>query len=199
LNEPLRAPWREDAAPGLISALLDAWFGEPDARGDFAFRPVWFRADPAFDGAISRFAAASAAAVAGWVPHLSGSARGALALTLLLDQVPRNLFRDDPRAVAGDPQARRVADAAIAAGFDQQLPALQRLFLYLPFEHSEHLADQERACALIGALGLPGATDYAWRHRQIIARFGRFPHRNRALGRTSTEAELAFLREFPGF
>lgn len=199
MSRPPPAPWREDAAPRLIDALLDAWFGAPDERGNFAFRPVWFHADLAFDRSMRRFAEASAAAVAGWMHHLSRSAEGTLALALLLDQVPRNLFRDDARAFSGDPQARHVAGAAIAAGFDRLLPAMQRLFLYLPFEHSESLADQERSCELIDTLGMAGPSAYARRHRDVIARFGRFSHRNRLLGRASSDAERAFLAEFPGF
>jgi uncharacterized protein (DUF924 family) len=115
-------------------------------------------------------------------------------LCVLLDQVPRNLFRGQGRAFASDAAARAIAREAIDQGFDRNLPQPQRLFLYLPFEHSESLADQDESVRLIGALDEnPTWKDYAIRHRDVIARFGRFPHRNAALGRRNTAEETAFL------
>ena len=117
---------------------------------------------------------------------------------LLLDQVPRNLYRDDPRAYPGDAAARAVTRRAIEAGFDRELGQAQRLFLYLPLEHSEVLADQEDCCRLVEELtDNPDWADYARQHRDIIARFGRFPHRNTVLGRESTPEEQDFLNR-PG-
>ena len=124
-------------------------------------------------------------------------APGTYALAILLDQFPRNMFRGRAKAFATDAKARAVAAAAISKGFDRALPVVERRFLYLPFEHSEFLADQERAISLFAGLGDALSLDYAIRHRAIIARFGRFPHRNGALGRASTMAEIAFLAQ-PG-
>ena len=139
----------------------------------------------------------AAGALDGWV----ASARGSLALVLVLDQVPRNLFRGKARAYAYDGEARAVATAAIAQGFDGILLPAERMFLYLPFEHSEALGDQERAIELFAALeAFPetrGITETARRHAEIIRRFGRFPHRNAALGRAETAEEATFLKE-PG-
>lgn len=125
-----------------------------------------------------------------------------LALVLLLDQVPRNCFRDQPQAFATDSQALEIARVAVAQGFDQQVTPVQAWFFYLPLEHSENLADQEESVRLFRALSLrhPASADtldYAERHRAVIARFGRFPHRNAILGRPSTPSELTYLAE-PG-
>ena len=116
-------------------------------------------------------------------------------MCLLLDQLPRNIWRGTPRAYATDARAREVANAALAAGFDHGLPAEQRLFFYLPFEHSELAADQDRSVELMMSLGDAEWLDYAERHRAVIRRFGRLPHRNEALGRASTLEELAFLEQ----
>lgn len=186
------------ASAVLARDVLRVWFGEPDARGEVGFRREWFTVDPAFDRAIGdRFGAAMRRAIAGELDAMAEDAHGALALILLLDQLPRNVCRGTAAAFAGDERARVIADRAIARGSDRTLPTLMRLFFYLPFEHSEHLADQDRACQLIGGLGDPGVFAYADRHRAVIRRFGRFPHRNAALGRTSTPEEEAFLAE-PG-
>ena len=111
----------------------------------------------------------------------------------MLDQLPRNIHRGRPEAVAADEKARAVARRAIERGFDKELAKPRRLFLYLPFEHSESLADQDLALELISALGDEEQTYWARRHRDAIARFGRFPHRNAILGRDSTAEEMAFL------
>jgi uncharacterized protein (DUF924 family) len=174
-----------------IDDLLAFWFAPEN-------RDRWFTPDPAFDAEIARrFAPLIADALAGRLAHWVEEPRGALALCLLLDQFPRNVWRGTPRAFAGDDQARRVAEEALARGHDQALAPEERLFLYLPFEHSESLADQERCVALMGQLGDAEWLDYAVRHRDIIARFGRFPHRNAILGRAGTAEELAFLQQ-PG-
>ncbi len=140
-------------------------------------------------------------AAAGRCADWALEAEPCLALILLLDQLPRNLFRGSAKAFATDAQAREAARAALARGFDRSLPASWRQFIYLPFEHSEDLADQDLSVKLATALArdpaFARALDYAERHRAIIARFGRFPHRNAALGRVSTAEEEAFLKE-PG-
>jgi uncharacterized protein (DUF924 family) len=155
----------------------------------------WYRKDDAFDVDIRRrFAATHAKAIAGELDSWALTAEGALALLILLDQFSRNLYRGDARAFAGDSVARAVADAAIADGFDHRVDPALRQFFYLPFEHSERMEDQGRSVSLFTALG--GETlPYAIEHRDIIARFGRFPHRNAILGRTSTPEEQEFLDE----
>jgi uncharacterized protein (DUF924 family) len=176
--------------------VLEFWFGpEP-----FAHRKIWFEKDAAFDLACGRFAAARQAAVRGDLDGWATTPRGMLALVLLLDQFSRNLYRGSAEAFAADAKALGLAREAIACGFDQALGPVERMFLYLPFEHSEDLADQDEAVRLFTALApeLGGDTlDYTRRHREVIARFGRFPHRNAALGRVSSPAELAYLSE-PG-
>jgi uncharacterized protein (DUF924 family) len=183
-------------------ALLDFWFGAPGSPHHDQWREIWFKADPAFDEDLrARFAAAQRAAAAGAYDDWQSSADGCLALVLLLDQLPRNLYRDTPAAFASDEKARAVARHALAQGFDRGLPDVRRCFLYLPFEHSEDLADQETSMSLFAALPSNATNDeslaYAKRHYEIIARFGRFPHRNAVLGRKSTPEEEAFLKE-PG-
>ena len=154
----------------------------------------WFHKDAAFDAEIAaRYRASCEAAAAGRLAHWETTPEGALALVILLDQFPRNIFRGSARAFAADPLARAVADRAIARGFDQRIPKAERLFFYLPFEHSEERADQERAVALVRALGDAEQLKWAELHADIIGRFGRFPHRNAALGRTTSPAEQAFL------
>jgi uncharacterized protein (DUF924 family) len=178
------------------SDVLAFWFGGV-AGDDFASRNgVWFRKDEAFDAAIrDRFAGLQATAAAGDLSAWEDEPRSTLALVIILDQFPRNMFRGTPRAFATDAMALAVAKRAIERGFDSHLQPVERLFLYLPFEHSESLADQERSVALMSSLGDPNALDYAERHRAVIARFGRFPHRNALLGRLSTPEEIVFLGE----
>jgi uncharacterized protein (DUF924 family) len=154
----------------------------------------WYKKDDAFDAEIrQRFLATWDAALAGQHDDWQDSDDGTLALLIVLDQFPRNMFRGDPRTFASDPKAREVADRAIARGVDQRLDSVMRQFVYLPFEHSEDLADQQRSVALFKALGDAENLRYAEIHEDIIRKFGRFPHRNQVLGRTTTEAEAAFL------
>jgi uncharacterized protein (DUF924 family) len=154
----------------------------------------WWEKDDAFDKLVrSRFLPPHEAAARGELADWEDSADGALALVILLDQFPRNMFRGSPHAFATDPLARAVATKAIAHGFDQKIDPGIRQFFYLPFMHSELLADQHRCCELYEALGDAGLAEFATVHRDIIAKFGRFPHRNRALGRTTTAAEQDFL------
>ena len=154
----------------------------------------WFAKSDAFDADIkSRFLPTYEAAAKGELADWEATPESALALIIVLDQFPRNMFRRDPRAFAADAAARAIADRALARGFDQQVPEDQRLFFYLPFEHSEAMADQERCCALFRTLGNADQLRWAELHADIIRRFGRFPHRNAALGRTTTPAEKAYL------
>ncbi|MFZ0401360.1 MAG: DUF924 family protein [Pseudolabrys sp.] len=154
----------------------------------------WFTKDDAFDKEIrERFFDTYEAAAAGKLSDWEQSAQGALALLILLDQFPRNMFRADARAFATDPLARAITAGAIVRGFDSQVPKELRGFFYLPFEHSEDLADQERCIALNKAIGDAENLKWAEIHANIIRRFGRFPHRNAALGRTITPEEQAFL------
>jgi uncharacterized protein (DUF924 family) len=176
--------------------ILDFWFGAAPLQT----RPEWFRKDAGFDQRIrSQFGDAIEAALA--TPDPAGWPAGAeerLARILLLDQFTRNTFRDTPRAFAGDAQALALALALIDSGADRTLAPLQRWFAYLPLEHAEDLALQQRSVALYEAMAerdpaMAGAADYARRHRDVIAEFGRFPHRNRILGRDNTAAEAAYL------
>jgi uncharacterized protein (DUF924 family) len=155
----------------------------------------WFARDDAFDARFrARFLAAHEAAAAGRSHGWLHSAEGALALVLLLDQFPRNAFRGTPRMYATDALARQAADAAVRAGFDRAVAEPLRQFFYLPFMHSERLEDLERCVALNTELG-GESLRYARHHREVVARFGRFPHRNQILGRESSAEEERFLRE----
>src|SRR5262245_6169788 len=154
----------------------------------------WYAQDAAFDSEIAaRFSALWQEAAAGKLSIWEETPEGALALTIVLDQFPRNVFRGDARAFATDPLARAVAHRAIVRGFDQAVPQAERTFFYLPFEHSEDLADQERAVALFRATGDADLVKWAELHADIIRRFGRFPHRNAVLGRVTTSEEQTFL------
>ena len=162
----------------------------------------WFERDAALDFEIARrFGETYALARDGKLSDWENTADGALALLLLLDQFPRNMFRSEPEAFATDEKARAIADRAIARGFDLQIPQSLRPFFYLPLMHSEHLADQDRCVALVSErLGKDSSNyPYALAHRDVIAKFGRFPGRNVALGRQSTPEELHFLHNDPPF
>jgi uncharacterized protein (DUF924 family) len=154
----------------------------------------WFSKDPVFDDDIRRrFLGRHEDAAAGRLSRWEATAEGALALLILLDQLPRNMFREQARAFASDPLARAIAAGALVRGFDAQAPDGMRGFFYLPFEHSENLADQERAVSFYKASGDADGLKWAELHADIIRRFGRFPHRNKALGRATTPDEQAFL------
>lgn len=155
----------------------------------------WFARSSDFDDACARFAPAVADARAGKLDHWQETPDGSLALCLLLDQLPRNLFRDTADAFASDPAARAVADRAVSLDHDLTLPEDRRLFLYMPFQHSEALEDQRRAVRLITERtpSNPLWVDYACLHLSIIRWFGRFPHRNAVLGRENTPEEQTFL------
>lgn len=193
-----------------LGEVLDYWFGRsPDDAGMLAEKgALWFGAGTAVDEEIrARFAGLREEAVAGRLERWLAVPRGRLALVIVLDQFSRNLFRNDPRAFAHDGLARAWTDEGLHLGADRVLRACERVFLYLPLEHSESLADQQRSVECFRALRdeAPAALcarfdeffDYAVRHHDVIARFGRFPHRNAVLGRESTAAEAQFLRQ-PG-
>ncbi len=154
----------------------------------------WFSRDDAFDAQVrARFLQTYEDAAAWRLEGWTRSAESTLALLIVLDQFPRNMFRGTPRAFAADALAREIAAGALAEGYDRAVPAALRGFFYLPFMHSEDLADQERCVALYRELGEPEGIKYAEIHADIIRRFGRFPHRNAVLGRTTTAEEQAFL------
>ena len=182
--------------------ILEFWFGNPSQPDYGKPRKVWFVKKSAFDEEVrSRFLSTYQQAAAGELDTWQDSPRSCLALILLLDQLPRNLFRNQPQMLATDPKALSVAQHAVAQGFDQEFLPVQRWFIYLPFEHSENLQHQHRAVELFSTLEddlESGETiDYAYRHLRVIERFGRFPHRNAILGRESTPEEVAFLKQ-PG-
>ena len=177
--------------------VLLFWFGPREVRGRRDKR--WFEKDEAFDRECCvRFLALHEHAAAGRLSAWTEQPAPCLALILLIDQFPRNMFRGTARAFATDAAALDAARHAVAEGFDRGMLPVERLFVYLPFEHSESLAEQERACELTKPLrAFPETADayaYAVAHRDIVARFGRFPHRNALLGRESTAEEIEFLK-----
>jgi len=190
------------ALPAELGQVLDFWFGAPEADGYGTNRPPWFAKDDAFDRAIhERFAMIHERLHDGAMAELVLDPDAALALIVALDQFSRNMFRGSPRMYASDERARAFATAAVGAGIDRLLVPVERWFVYLPFEHSERPDDQERSLGLFGDLAWHEPSrkglESAGRHHAIVARFGRFPHRNAVLGRTSTAEEEAFLKE-PG-
>jgi uncharacterized protein (DUF924 family) len=186
-----------------IEEILRFWFGDSPSNGQGKSRKVWFLKDPNFDQEIrTHFLADYEKAAQGQLEDWQSSPQGCLALTLLFDQFPRNLFRGQPEAFATDEKALALVRAAIAKGFDQALPPIQRWFLYIPFMHSESLADQQYSVELFRQLSaeepeIASAYEYAIKHLQVIERFGRFPHRNSALNRATTPEEAEFLKQ-PG-
>ncbi|WP_095144596.1 MULTISPECIES: DUF924 family protein [unclassified Pseudomonas] len=197
----MTAPWQP---------LLDWWFGSADSPNEVAAQKggLWFGKRDSQDlEARTRFGDLVEQALAGGLPEWTQRPEGWLALVLLLDQLPRMIFRENPKSYAGDLRAQKLVAQGIAADFDRQLRPIQRVFIYLVFEHCEHLAVQNEAVSRFAQLlaEQPEAEravfadnlDYAERHQTIIARFGRFPHRNAVLGRESTAEELVFLSK-PG-
>lgn len=190
--------------------VLEFWFPSDSSRAN----ALWWGKDEALDAEVrERFDATLRDAKAGALDHWAATARGRLALIIVLDQLSRNILRGDPQTYAADDRARSLTHAGLEAGEDRELAPIERLFFYMPLEHSEELADQERCVELTRALAgevaadpeadatrrerFANFVDFAIRHRDIVARFGRFPHRNALLGRPSTAEELAFLTE-PG-
>ncbi|GAB4173791.1 MAG: DUF924 family protein [Coleofasciculaceae cyanobacterium] len=185
-----------------VQEILEFWFGKPDDLDYGKSRKVWFIKNPEFDREVrSRFLPVYQQAAAGELDDWKASPQGCLALIILLDQFPRNMFRGQPQAFATDPQALAYAKHAVTNSFDRELLPIQRQFIYLPFEHSENLTDQHQCIKLFSTLqDYPeciSGVDYAHRHFQVIERFGRFPHRNEILGRQTTPEEAEFLQQ-PG-
>ncbi|OKH19239.1 DUF924 family protein [[Limnothrix rosea] IAM M-220] len=180
----------------------DFWFGKSDSEIYGTSRKEWFIKNPAFDDQVREtldvfYQQAKSGTLDDWRKF----PLGCVALMVLLDQVPRNLFRGSPQAFATDEKALEIAKQAIAANFDKELLVVQRLFLYLPFEHSENIEEQRRSLELFAQLKdnpiSESYIDYAQKHFDVIEQFGRFPHRNKILERESTAAELEFLSQ-PG-
>lgn len=180
-------------AENWVDDVLAFWFDELEPK-------AWFGSSKELDRTISeRFGALYERLSKQTSPHLGDDARSALAAVILFDQFPRNMFRGTARAFATDDLAMRIAREAVEKGLDEQLSATERQFLYMPFQHSEVSADQEHAVMLFKMLGDEEPLRYAVEHRDIIQRFGRFPHRNRALGRVSTREEEEFLEQHEGY
>jgi uncharacterized protein (DUF924 family) len=194
--------------------ILDFWFGDLDESGssDAFHQSRWWRKDPALDDEIRKSFAATFVALlsspsAAARPSWAEGPRGLLAAIIVLDQFSRNMFRDTPAMYSGDEIARQLTYEVLALGYDKELPRSLRTFAYMPLMHSERLVDQERCIAAFQELAeelgdgageaVLGNIDFAIRHRDIIAEFGRFPHRNATLGRPSTAQELEFLKK-PG-
>jgi uncharacterized protein (DUF924 family) len=174
-------------------SILDFWFSE-------RARTLWFKSTPGFDAEVHRryadtWQAARVNALGDW----EQSASGALALVIVLDQFPLNMYRDRPESFATEAAARDVARRAIARGFDGVLDNSRRLFLYLPFMHSEQPGDQDYSVQLFAQAGMEETLTWARQHRDIVRRFGRFPHRNAVLGRASSAAEIAYLESEAAF
>jgi uncharacterized protein (DUF924 family) len=195
-----------------ISEILDFWFGELDDRGmcEQARNKLWFQSDASGDRYIlDNFGSLVTAALQGELDHWADEGRGLVALVLLLDQFTRNIYRGTPSAFAGDEAARSLVEAALKRGTDQQLPAIYRVFLYIPFEHAEDMDSQQTgigcmdalldSCAESASERIAGFRQYSVAHRDVIARFGRFPHRNSILGRKSSQEELDHLQTHGGF
>lgn len=177
----------------MIQDILDFWFSEQS-------RKLWFNSTPQFDALLrERYLATWEQAGRGELDHWMDSAEGCLALAIILDQLPLNMFRGDALCFATEAQSRDVARVAIERGFDRQLPLEQRAFLYLPFMHSESLADQELALKLFDQPGLEDNLRFARHHHGIVEQFGRFPHRNEILGRKNSAAEIDYLNSKDAF
>lgn len=195
---------KEETVDRRVDEILEFWFGAEDA-GDLSqtsqTQSRWFISNPEFDRLCTeRFLFLYEDAARGSLEDWSAQPRSCLALTLLLDQFPRNMFRNTPRAFATDSKARDLARHAIGAGFDRALSPVERMFLYLPLEHSENLDDQFESVRLTRGLaaedpGMSGTLKYAEQHLEIIQRFGRFPARNAVLARQSTPQELDFMNK----
>jgi uncharacterized protein (DUF924 family) len=193
----------------IITAIHDFWFGELDEKGlcKTDRNALWFGANEATDARCrDLFGAPLADALQGKLDSWAATDHGLVALVVLLDQFPRNIHRGTAHAFSADPKALALAQDAITSGRHLELPLIHRVFLYLPLEHSEELALQEQCVALFEALAhisdhpqFASFTRYAIAHRDVIAQFGRFPHRNAVLGRQSTPDELAYLEHHGGF
>lgn len=182
----------------VTSAINTFWFGAADDDAYGQARREWFVKNPDFDAEIKqRFEPTMRDAAVGSLDAMAESPEGAVALVVALDQFPRNVYRNDARAFAQDDKALNIAKVALDNGFNRDVMPIMRPFLYLPFEHSENLADQNRAVELFTLDCNESGLEWAVKHRDIIQEFGRFPHRNAVLGRENTPAEAHFLTQ-PG-
>jgi uncharacterized protein (DUF924 family) len=173
--------------------LIEFWFSE-------RVRPMWFRATPEFDLEVrERYESLWRRAQEGGLDDWRQSLEGALALVILLDQLPLNMFRGEAQSFCTEAASRQVAEQAIEQGFDKAMPKEWRMFLYMPYMHSEHIADQDRSVDLYAKAGLDDNLHWAKHHRAIVQRFGRFPHRNAILGRDSSEEERQWLASSEAF
>lgn len=173
--------------------IIDFWFREIDPK-------IWFNSTAEFDGQLkSRFEQVYTAAIHNELNDWEKSPQGSVALVIVLDQFPLNMYRGQPESFAGENKSREVARRAVENGFDQELPDEQKAFLYLPFMHSENLEDQDLSVTLFEKAGLEYNLRYARHHREIVKQYGRFPHRNKILGRESTQAEIAYLNSKEAF
>lgn len=178
---------------GDYQSLLDFWFSEET-------KAKWFNSTPEFDQALTdQYLSVWQAAKNGQLKHWQSSAAGSLALIIILDQLPLNMFRGQPQSFATEAMSRDVAAHAIQQGHDQQLTDLQKAFIYLPYMHSEDMADQERSVELFENAGLTDNLKWAKHHRDIVKRFGRFPHRNAVLSRESSQEEIDYLNSKESF
>lgn len=185
--------------PSEADEVLSFWFGREDDPGYGEFREAWFRKDEGFDREVrERFGPLYERAASGELDGWREDARSCLALVICLDQFPRNMFRGDGRTHATDAKAVDTANHAVERALDRELSPFQRMFVYMPFMHSESLEDQRRSVELFERLaekpGAPDVTSYARGHMEIVERFGRFPHRNEILGRETTPEEAEFLK-----
>lgn len=195
--------------PDQPERVLDFWFGAPGSAAGIAGRQrkLWFGKSLANDQAVIDRFAGTLTAAAGRLDHWANTPRGRLALVIVLDQFPHHIHRDRPQAFATDPQALALSLAALESGEDRKLAPIERVFLYLPLEHAESIEMQQRSVSRYAQLALEAAADeralfddfldYARKHLDVVARFGRFPHRNEILGRPSTPEEVEFLKQ-PG-
>lgn len=178
------------------ATILTFWFGEPDSSNYDQYKDFWFQSTPELDQQIrTQFEPVYKKAVKGELDVLSQTPEGSLALVILLDQFPRNMYRGTPQAFASDPKALEVATEALKKKFDQDLLPLQKMFLYLPFEHSEDIKNQEKSVELFKALGDESILKYAIEHRDIIVQFGRFPHRNIICNRSPTPKSVTTIHQ----
>lgn len=173
--------------------ILQFWFSEE-------VKPLWFNSTPEFDAQLKeRYADIYHEALNGQLAKWQLTAEGCVALVVILDQFPLNMYRGLPESFAGEAKARDITREAVRKRFDQQIPDEQKAFLYMPLMHSENIADQDLSVQLFEAAGLTENLRFANHHRDIVRRFGRFPHRNKILGRTSTQAELDYLTSKDAF
>lgn len=182
----------------LVRQVIDFWFGPEESPERGSDRKIWWKVDERFDADVRRvLGPLHDRAATGDLDEWIDDPIGCVALIVLLDQVSRNLFRGSPRSWTTDDKAQAAAKQAVKRGLDEKVPVYMRVFLYMPYEHSESLADQQQCIRLMRQIGNDQYDDYARRHLDIISRFGRFPHRNAILGRESTPEERAFLKR-PG-